>query len=66
MTGHHSLGVRLRHIALHVVLMSVGVLFMLPFVWSISTSLKPISSSPPRINKRLTTLVSSRTFPGHG
>jgi multiple sugar transport system permease protein len=27
-------------LALHVVLLSIGVLFMLPFVWSISTSLK--------------------------
>ncbi len=43
MTGHRSLGFRLRRIALHAVLMSVGVLFMLPFVWSLSTSLKPMA-----------------------
>jgi multiple sugar transport system permease protein len=30
-------------LALHAVLLSVGVLFMLPFVWSISTSLKSMS-----------------------
>ncbi len=33
----------LRGIGLHVVLLTVGLLFMLPFVWSISTSLKPMS-----------------------
>ena len=43
MTGQRSLGFRLRRIALHAVLMSTGVLFMLPFVWSISTSLKPMA-----------------------
>ncbi len=30
-------------IGLHVILMGAGVLFMLPFIWSISTSLKPMS-----------------------
>jgi multiple sugar transport system permease protein len=34
---------RLSRIALHVVLLTVGIVFMLPFVWSISTSLKPMS-----------------------
>ena len=43
MTGSRSLGFRLRRIALHAALMSVGMLFMLPFVWSISTSLKPMA-----------------------
>lgn len=33
----------LSRLALHAVLLSVGILFMLPFVWSISTSLKPMS-----------------------
>ncbi len=33
----------LGRIGLHVVLLTVGLLFMLPFVWSISTSLKPMS-----------------------
>lgn len=35
----HALG----RIGLHTVLLTVGILFMLPFVWSISTSLKPMS-----------------------
>ncbi len=37
----------LRHtagrVALHALLMSIGILFMLPFIWSISTSLKPMN-----------------------
>jgi multiple sugar transport system permease protein len=33
----------LARIGLHAVLLTVGILFMLPFVWSISTSLKPMS-----------------------
>jgi multiple sugar transport system permease protein len=40
---NRSPGHLLSRIALHAVLMTVGVLFMLPFVWSISTSLKPMS-----------------------
>ena len=31
------------HLLLHIVLLTVGVIFLLPFVWSISTSLKPMS-----------------------
>jgi multiple sugar transport system permease protein len=34
---------RLSRVALHAVLLTVGIIFMLPFVWSISTSLKPMS-----------------------
>src|SRR5262245_53659975 len=34
---------RLSHLLLHIVLLTVGVIFMLPFIWSISTSLKPMS-----------------------
>ena len=34
---------RLTRIGLHVVLLTVGLLFMAPFIWSISTSLKPLS-----------------------
>lgn len=33
----------LSRIGLHTVLLTVGLLFMLPFIWSISTSLKPLS-----------------------
>lgn len=33
----------LSRIALHAVLLTTGMLFMLPFVWSVSTSLKPMS-----------------------
>ncbi|MEZ4507969.1 MAG: hypothetical protein R2848_19420, partial [Thermomicrobiales bacterium] len=36
-------GFRWSRLLLHVVLLTVGILFMLPFVWSISTSLKPMS-----------------------
>lgn len=32
----------LKSLALHIILLTTGVLFMLPFVWSISTSLKPL------------------------
>jgi multiple sugar transport system permease protein len=35
----HTLG----RVCLHAVLLTTGLLFMLPFVWSISTSLKPMS-----------------------
>jgi len=37
------LGKRLRGILLHVVLLTVGIIFLLPFLWSISTSLKPLN-----------------------
>jgi len=37
-----SRDLRLSRLLLHLVLLTVGVLFMLPFVWSISTSLKPL------------------------
>lgn len=36
-------GFRWSRLALHIVLLTVGMIFMLPFVWSISTSLKPMS-----------------------
>ncbi|MGI8962985.1 MAG: carbohydrate ABC transporter permease [Thermomicrobiales bacterium] len=38
-----SISHRLTRIGLHVVLLTVGLLFMAPFIWSISTSLKPLS-----------------------
>lgn len=31
----------LGHLLLHIVLLTIGVIFLLPFVWSVSTSLKP-------------------------
>ena len=37
----HSKTSRLLRIGLHALLLTVGLLFMLPFIWSISTSLKP-------------------------
>jgi multiple sugar transport system permease protein len=40
---NRSPGYLLSRVALHAVLLTVGVIFMLPFVWSISTSLKPMS-----------------------
>ncbi|CAN5575882.1 carbohydrate ABC transporter permease [soil metagenome] len=40
---NRSHGNLLSRVALHAVLLTVGVIFMLPFVWSISTSLKPMS-----------------------
>jgi multiple sugar transport system permease protein len=40
---NRSPGYLLSRVAIHAVLLTVGVLFMLPFVWSISTSLKPLS-----------------------
>jgi multiple sugar transport system permease protein len=45
MSGYRRRGARhlIGRLALHAVLLSVGVLFMLPFVWSISTSLKSMS-----------------------
>lgn len=33
----------LPHLLLHVVLLALGVIFLLPFIWSISTSLKPMA-----------------------
>ena len=33
----------LLHLLLHTVLLTLGLLFILPFVWSVSTSLKPMS-----------------------
>jgi multiple sugar transport system permease protein len=41
--SNRSISHLLRRIGLHAVLLTVGILFMLPFVWSISTSLKPLS-----------------------
>ncbi len=43
MTRQRSLGYRLRRIGLHVVLMTTGLLFLFPFIWSVSTSLKPMA-----------------------
>ena len=40
---HRSLKYWLPRIALHGFLLTVGLIFMLPFVWSISTSLKPLN-----------------------
>jgi multiple sugar transport system permease protein len=37
-----SLGFTLSRVLLHMALLTVGVIFLLPFVWSISTSLKPL------------------------
>ncbi|MCA9861485.1 MAG: carbohydrate ABC transporter permease [Thermomicrobiales bacterium] len=39
----HKLRSTLGHLLLHIVLLSLGVIFLLPFVWSVSTSLKPMS-----------------------
>jgi multiple sugar transport system permease protein len=36
-------GFQWSHLALHIVLLTVGIIFLLPFVWSISTSLKPVN-----------------------
>lgn len=33
----------LGHLLLHIVLLTIGVIFLLPFVWSVSTSLKPMA-----------------------
>ncbi len=41
--SNRSIAHTLRRIGLHASLLTVGILFMLPFVWSISTSLKPMS-----------------------
>lgn len=39
----HKTRSTLGHLLLHIVLLSLGVIFLLPFVWSVSTSLKPMS-----------------------
>lgn len=39
----HQLTHTLTRVGLHAVLLAVGVIFMLPFIWSISTSLKPLA-----------------------
>jgi multiple sugar transport system permease protein len=41
--SRQSLTHALARVGLHAVLLTVGILFMLPFAWSISTSLKPMS-----------------------
>jgi multiple sugar transport system permease protein len=38
----HSLSYTFSRVLLHVVLLTIGIIFLLPFVWSISTSLKPM------------------------
>lgn len=38
----HSLSYSFSRVLLHVVLLTIGIIFLLPFVWSISTSLKPM------------------------
>ena len=43
MTKNRSLAFKLSRVGLHIVLLTLGLLFMFPFVWSISTSLKPFS-----------------------
>lgn len=43
MTANRSLRHNIGRISLHVALLGLGILFMLPFVWSISTSLKPMN-----------------------
>jgi multiple sugar transport system permease protein len=40
--NNQSLGYTLSRVLLHAALLTVGVIFLLPFVWSISTSLKPL------------------------
>ncbi|MFT4036832.1 MAG: carbohydrate ABC transporter permease [Thermomicrobiales bacterium] len=39
----HKLRETLGHLLLHAVLLTIGILFLLPFVWSVSTSLKPMA-----------------------
>ncbi|HWV23169.1 MAG TPA: carbohydrate ABC transporter permease [Thermomicrobiales bacterium] len=43
MIRHRSIGYWLSRMALHALLLTVGVIFLLPFVWSLSTSLKPMN-----------------------
>jgi multiple sugar transport system permease protein len=38
----HSLSYTLSRVLLHAALLTIGIIFLLPFVWSISTSLKPM------------------------
>jgi multiple sugar transport system permease protein len=40
--NNQSLGYTLSRVLLHVALLTFGVIFLLPFVWSIATSLKPL------------------------
>ena len=40
---NHSLSHKLSRIGLHAILLTIGLGFMFPFIWSISTSLKPFS-----------------------
>ncbi|MBX3070217.1 MAG: carbohydrate ABC transporter permease [Thermomicrobiales bacterium] len=40
---NRGVGHLLSRLALHAVLLTIGVIFILPFLWSISTSLKPVS-----------------------
>ncbi|MCC6943014.1 MAG: carbohydrate ABC transporter permease [Thermomicrobiales bacterium] len=40
---NRGVGHLLSRVALHAVLLTIGVIFILPFLWSISTSLKPVS-----------------------
>lgn len=42
-SGRPGLGSLLGRVALHAVLLGLGLLFALPFVWSLSTSLKPLA-----------------------
>lgn len=41
--NRHQLTHTLTRIGLHAFLITVGIIFMLPFIWSISTSLKPLA-----------------------
>jgi multiple sugar transport system permease protein len=41
--NNRSLSHKLFRVGLHMVLLTIGLLFMFPFIWSISTSLKPFS-----------------------
>lgn len=41
--NHQATSHPFRRIALHAVLLTMGLIFMFPFIWSISTSLKPLS-----------------------
>lgn len=41
--NRHPLAHTLSRIGLHAILLTVGTIFMLPFIWSIATSLKPLA-----------------------
>ena len=43
MTKNRSFAFKLSRVGLHLVLLTLGLLFLFPFIWSISTSLKPFS-----------------------